>query len=81
MVRLAEDVAYLLAHSENVTNCGADGNLHAGDGTCVDPVPNCDKPDAPKGEGGEVVRLLVFVAAVIVLDRMHCPPPPQPGLA
>jgi alpha-glucosidase (family GH31 glycosyl hydrolase) len=32
VVRLAEDVAYLVAHAENVTKCATDGNVHAGDG-------------------------------------------------
>ena len=49
VVRLAKDVAYLVAHSDNVTKCAGVGHLHLGNGNCFDPVPNCDKPSDPDG--------------------------------
>ena len=44
---IASDVAYLLAHSVNVTACAASGDVHIGNGACADPVPQCDAPTAP----------------------------------
>lgn len=45
---LALDVNTLLAHAANVTSCAAGGNIHTGNGTCVDPVPQCQPPVAPQ---------------------------------
>jgi len=46
---IAEDVVYLLAHSVNVTYCAAGGDMHVGDGTCANPIPQCEAPAAPSG--------------------------------
>jgi len=46
---IASDVAYLLTHSANVTRCAADGDVHVGDGTCVNPIPQCEAPNPPRG--------------------------------
>lgn len=46
---LVDSVNYLLAHAQNVTLCAANGTVHAGDGSCVSPVPRCPMPTAPSG--------------------------------
>ena len=53
LANVAEDVVYLLSHSENVTACAANTSQHVGDGTCAPVVTTCPLPTAP--EGGTVV--------------------------
>lgn len=47
MSDLADNVKYLIAHSANVTSCATSGEVHIGDGTCIDPVPQCPRPAKP----------------------------------
>ena len=42
---------YVLSHAENVSACADDGEVHAGNGECVDPIPSCPKPETPSNEG------------------------------
>jgi len=48
---LAKDMQYVLSHAENVSACADDGEVHAGNGECVDPIPSCPKPETPDNEG------------------------------
>jgi hypothetical protein len=47
VTRLEGVVSSLLDHAANVTACAAGGDIHIGDGACVDPVPRCPRPMAP----------------------------------
>jgi hypothetical protein len=67
---LAADVAYLLLHSANVTACASTGDVHAGDGTCIDPVPQCPPPTAPKS--GKVTLSADFIIPGVTAEYV-CP--------
>lgn len=56
---LASDIEYIRAHMANTTSCAANGEMHTGDGTCIDPVPQCPVPEAPAG--GSVALSADFV--------------------
>ena len=62
--------AYLLAHSANVTACASTGDVHTGDGTCVDPVPQCPTPTAPRSG---TVRLSADFIIPGVTAEYACP--------
>ena len=44
---LVNNVGFLLAHAANASACAADGLAHAGNGTCVEVVPQCPRPSTP----------------------------------